>query len=133
GDNLTWYSDPMLTTIVEETFELFEGTYTFWVTQTVGECTSEATEIEIDVTLSTDRFDEASFRAYPNPVKEFFNISYSKEITTIAVVNILGQTVIEKAINTTDSQIDMTTLPKGTYFVKVTLEAGVKTIKVIKQ
>ncbi len=133
GDNLTWYSDPMLTTIVEETFELVEGTYTFWVTQTVGECTSEATEIEIEVTLSTDRFDEASFRAYPNPVKEFFNISYSKEITTVAVVNMLGQTVIEKAINTTDSQIDMTTLPKGTYFVKVTLEAGVKTIKVIKQ
>src|SRR5690554_1877823 len=133
GDNLTWYSDSDLTTVVDETFVLTEGSYTFWVTQTVGDCTSEATEIQVEVTLSTNTFDNASFRAYPNPVKDFFTISYNKEITNISVVNILGQTVMEKAVNTTDTQIDMTSLPTGNYFVKVTTEGAVKTVKVIKQ
>ena len=133
GDDLTWYSDPMHATLVDESFEFTEGSYTFWVTQTVGDCTSEATEIEIEVTLSTNRFDETSFRAYPNPVKEFFHISYSKEITNISVINMLGQTVIAKALNSADTQMDMTSLPKGAYFVKVIVEGNTKTVKVIKQ
>lgn len=130
---LTWYSDEDLTTEVEETFVLEEGTYTFWVTQTIGDCTSEATQVEVEVTLSTNGFDLASFRAYPNPVKDFFTVSYNKEITNVTVVNMLGQTVFAKTVNATDTQIDMTSLPTGNYFVKVTTEGAVKTVKVVKQ
>lgn len=130
---LTWYSDEDLTTEVEETFVLEEGTYTFWVTQTIGDCTSEATQVEVEVTLSTNGFDLASFRAYPNPVKDFFTVSYNKEITNVTVVNMLGQTVFAKTVNATDAQIDMTSLPTGNYFVKVTTEGAVKTVKVVKQ
>lgn len=130
---LTWYSDEDLTTEVEETFVLEEGTYTFWVTQTIGDCTSEATQVEVEVTLSTNGFDLASFRSYPNPVKDFFTVSYNKEITNVTVVNMLGQTVFVKAVNETDTQIDMTSLPTGNYFVKVTTEGAVKTVKVVKQ
>src|SRR5690606_4389165 len=79
GENLVWYSDPMMTIVVEESVEFTEGSYTFWVTQTVGDCTSAATEIQVEVALSTNGFDMTSFRAYPNPVKDFFNVSYSKE------------------------------------------------------
>src|SRR5690606_33980144 len=50
---LTWYSDEDLTTEVEDTFVLTEGAHTFWVTQTIGDCTSEATQVEVEVTLST--------------------------------------------------------------------------------
>src|SRR5690606_8205302 len=60
GENLNWYSDPMLTTVVDDSFEFTEGSYTFWVTQTIEGCESEATEIQVEVTLSTDRFDNAS-------------------------------------------------------------------------
>lgn len=133
GENLTWYSDPMLTTVVEESFEFTEGTYTFWVTQTIGDCESDAVEVVVEVTLNTDAFDNASFRTYPNPVTDVFNVSYSKEITSISVVNILGQTVIEKTVNATDTQIDMTLLPTGSYFVKVNVEGNSKKVKVIKQ
>src|SRR5690554_4225504 len=133
GVNLTWYSDADLTTEVEDTFELTEGTYTFWVTQTIDGCESDAIAIEVEVTLSRNDFDNASFRAYPNPVKDIFMISYSKDITNVSVVNMLGQIVIEKSVQATDTQIDMTSLPTGSYFVKVTVEGNVKTVKVIKQ
>ncbi len=130
---LNWYSDEDLTSVVDESTELTEGTHTFWVTQTIDGCESDAIQIVVEVTLSTNVFDNASFRTYPNPVKDFFNVSYSKEITNISVVNMLGQTVLEKAVNATDTQIDMTSLPTGSYFVKVTVEGNSKTVKVIKQ
>lgn len=130
---LTWYDADG--NVVDASTVLEEGTYTFYVTQTIGDCESEATEVEVVVTseVSTGTFDLASFRAYPNPVKDFFTVSYNKEITNVTVVNMLGQTVFAKTVNATDTQIDMTTLPTGNYFVKVTTEGAVKTVKVVKQ
>lgn len=130
---LTWYDADG--NVVDDSTILEEGTYTFYVTQTIGDCESEATEVVVVVTseVSTGTFDNASFRAYPNPVNDFLNVSYSKEITNVVVVNMLGQIIVEKAVNTTETQIDMTSLPTGSYFVKVTVDGAVKTIKVIKQ
>ncbi len=83
--------------------------------------------------LSTDRFDEASFRAYPNPVRDILNISYSKDISEVAVINMLGQVVISEQVSTTDAKVDMSGLPTGNYLVKVTVDGAVKTIKIVKQ
>jgi len=48
GENLTWYSDEALTTEIPDTTEAVDGT-TYYVTQTVGECTSTATDITVAV------------------------------------------------------------------------------------
>ncbi|MFA7650654.1 MAG: T9SS type A sorting domain-containing protein, partial [Flavobacteriaceae bacterium] len=130
---LNWYSDEDLTNNVEESMMLVEGAYTFWVTQTVGNCTSSATEITVEVSLSRNVFDQASFRVYPNPVREILNISYSKDITDVTVINMLGQVVISQTASSADTQVDMSVLPTGSYLVKVTVDGIAKTIKVIKQ
>src|SRR5690606_29883940 len=38
GENLTWYLDSDLTTVIDETFEFSEGSYTLWVIQTIEGC-----------------------------------------------------------------------------------------------
>lgn len=86
-----------------------------------------------DASLATSSFDSASFVAYPNPVKDVLNLSYTQTIDNVQVVNLLGQQVITKSINAAQSQIDMSNLPVGTYLVKVTANNEVKTIKVIKE
>ncbi len=86
-----------------------------------------------DASLATSTFDNASFVAYPNPVKDVLNLSYTQNIDKVQVVNLLGQEVITKSINATQSQIDMSNLPIGTYLVRVTANDEVKTIKVIKE
>lgn len=86
-----------------------------------------------DPFLATPTFNSADFKLYPNPVSNVLNISYSKNITAVAVFNLLGQEVIAKTLNTNLSQIDMSHLAKGTYMVKVTANNEVKTMKVIKQ
>ncbi|WP_394759292.1 T9SS type A sorting domain-containing protein, partial [Flavobacterium sp.] len=68
-----------------------------------------------------------------NPVKDVLNLSYTKEISNVSVHNLLGQEVMTKTINATQSKIDMSNLANGTYLVKVTVDGLVKTLKVVKE
>ncbi|QLJ56790.1 T9SS type A sorting domain-containing protein [Flavobacterium psychrophilum] len=86
-----------------------------------------------DASLSAQSFDMAGFSAYPNPVNEVLNLSYTKEISNVSVHNLLGQQVMAKAVNASQSKIDMSNLSNGTYLVKVTVDGLVKTLKVVKQ
>lgn len=85
------------------------------------------------VPLSTDDFSAKTLKVYPNPVKNTLFLEYAKNISSVAVFNIIGQQVIAKSINANQSQIDMSNLAAGTYLVKVTSDNQVKTIKVVKQ
>lgn len=83
--------------------------------------------------LGTVDFDNNSFTAYPNPVKNVLNVSSIQNISDLAVYNLLGQQVLLMNVNASKVQIDMTNLTSGTYLVKVNSENGVKIIKVIKE
>jgi len=89
--------------------------------------------INVTTALSTSSFNLASLKAYPNPVKDVLMLTYDQNITNVSVFNLLGQQVINKSLNTTDAQVDMSALPQGTYLVKVAADNQVKTIKVVKQ
>lgn len=89
--------------------------------------------IVIQEALGTADFDKNSLTAYPNPVKDVLNVSFTQDITDVAVYNLLGQQVLFTKINATKGQVDMSNLASGTYLVKVNSENAVKTIKVIKQ
>ncbi|RYY44839.1 MAG: T9SS type A sorting domain-containing protein, partial [Chitinophagaceae bacterium] len=75
--------------------------------------------VEVFETLSTDQFESSNFKVYPNPVTDILNLSYTQDITNVAVFNILGQEVITKNVNATQGKIDMSELAIGTYLVKV--------------
>lgn len=90
--------------------------------------------VEVTTTaLGVDGNDFKNFTAYPNPVKDILNLSYSQNITNVAVFNLLGQQVIVKEINASQSQVDMSGLAAGTYLVKVLAGDAIKTIKVVKE
>lgn len=131
GENLTWYSDDNLEEQIPST-TVAEDNTTYFVTQTVDECTSEALAVTVELTLSTGDFNLVSLKAYPNPTNDFVTVSHSNDITNVAVINMLGQTLMTKNVNANTTQIDMTSLPTGNYFVKVTVEGAVKTIKIVK-
>jgi hypothetical protein len=86
-----------------------------------------------DASLSTSSFNNAAFRVYPNPVKDILNLSYTTEMSKVQVINMLGQVVIDRNMNATEGQINMSGLNSGAYIVNVTVGDTVKTIKVIKQ
>lgn len=83
--------------------------------------------------LSAPEFNNAKISAYPNPVKSVLTIENSSTISAAAVYNLLGQVVVEKQINNTSAQLDLSRLASGTYIVKITSDQQTKTIKIIKE
>ena len=84
--------------------------------------------------LSVGDFDnEAAFTYYPNPVKNTLTLNAQNTIEQVAMYNMLGQEVLRANPNTVDSDLDMSQLQTGTYFVKVTIANVTETIRVIKQ
>jgi len=99
----------------------------------LANCLNENAVVAACATLSVNDVDMETLSCYPNPVKDVLNISYDKEIENVSVVNLLGQTVLTKVINTPNAQIDMDSIPAGNYFVKITSAGAVKMINVVKQ
>lgn len=83
-------------------------------------------------TLSVDTNVIEGFSYYPNPVNNVLNVKAQTNISNVAVYNMLGQEVLRTAPNTFASEVDMSNLQTGAYFVKVTIGNATQTIRVIK-
>ena len=100
----------------------------------MGECTSAAVlAVTVDIVLDRDDFDIKAFTYHPNPVTDILNISYSSEITSVTVYNLLGQQVVTLKANANEVKVDMSGLADAAYIVNVTAGNTAKTIKVIKK
>jgi uncharacterized repeat protein (TIGR01451 family) len=84
-------------------------------------------------TLSSINFAFTNLSYYPNPVKNSLTFSNASLIDTVQVTTVLGQTVFSKKVNNLQTEIDMSSLINGVYFVKVTSEGQEKTVKIIKE
>lgn len=109
------------------------GSSTYYIMVEGYSTNTGAFELTASCVLSNNNFDNYAFKAYPNPVKDILNLSYTSEMSKVQVINMLGQVVIDRNINTTEGQINMSGLNSGAYVVNVTVGDIVKTIKVIKQ
>jgi hypothetical protein len=66
----------------------------------------------------------------PNPATTSLTITASEKIETIAISNLLGQTLYTCEYNSQQVHIDITNFPKGVYFVKVN---GLEIRKFVKE
>ena len=81
----------------------------------------------------SDNVIENNIIAYPNPTVNILTIEATSMITSIEVMNVLGQTLHTETTNTNKTQLDLSTLPTGNYFVRVTVENTTKVLQIIKQ
>jgi hypothetical protein len=56
---------------------------------------------------------------YPNPATTKLTLTASARITTVAISNLLGQTVYSHEYNADKVQIDVADLPAGIYFIRI--------------
>lgn len=93
------------------------------------------TQASCSQTASTETIDNIHVSLYPNPVVDFVNIASIKPISVKSVVmyNTVGQIVFEKVVNENeDLSFDVSNLESGTYFLNITTDNGVKTLKFLK-
>ena len=84
-------------------------------------------EIVKDVNTTDD------INLYPNPTSDHVTITGGKTINDIAVINVIGQTMMEQNANSSKIVLNVEGLQSGVYFVKVSDESGgVVMKKVIK-
>lgn len=83
--------------------------------------------------LAVDNVNASKFSYYPNPTTGILNISASGKIDNVDVYNVVGQKVMSFAPNADRSEINMSALPKGLYFVKALVKGQIITNKVIKK
>src|SRR5690606_13776814 len=129
GENLQWYADAELTEPLSET-HIIENNTTYYVTQTLGGCTSAALAVTVS-TLGVADFQKMKIKLYPNPTNGLLYIETSQEIQSYEVYNLIGQRLLS---GSSTGSIDMKDISKGTYIIKLTTPTGaVFTEKVIKE
>jgi len=124
---------------MEEHFEeyLHNGVYAYQVSAVYAHCESDKTEpkiVNIDYDKITD-YQAASFNLYPNPAKNELTVTTSDTrypISAIEIYDVYGRKVLSHhLINTLSHQINVSHLPAGMYFVKITSAQGRVTRKVV--
>jgi len=83
--------------------------------------------------LSIDENKESELIIYPNPVNDVLNLSYIQEMNVVKVYNLVGQELLSIKVNSSTALIDISNFANGTYFIQVTTETAMKTVRVIKR
>lgn len=131
------------------------GAQTYYVTLNNETIITSASEIELELskgtnnlTVKTSKECQGSYKetivfnsdpfVYPNPIKDnLINInagSYFENETPIEIYDLKGQLVFSKSYKTSENQLklDVTSLPKGVYILKIVAEEEIFNYKIIK-
>ncbi len=69
---------------------------------------------------------------YPNPSSGIFSMQSSEKITSIEIMNVLGEIIYSKSINSEKAKIDLSEKAKGIYFVTICEGSKTRIEKIIK-
>ena len=135
GSNIVWYATAANAASGTNPLPLSQlvSNTTYYATQTINGCTSTSSLAVTITTLSNLDIELPQFDYYPNPVTDILNITSSKEIMQVTVFNILGQELVSKKINTSTTQINMSSYIEGFYFVQIITNNFKKLIRIIKK
>ncbi|WP_310993445.1 leucine-rich repeat domain-containing protein [Aequorivita marina] len=81
-----------------------------------------------DCTLGTEDFQDVQFTLYPNPTQNILSIDSPEPFNSVRIYSITGSLIKE----TSNSQVDVSSLASGIYFVKVYKQGRNSTKKVVK-
>ena len=87
------------------------------------------------VMVGINELKESKFSLYPNPATDKITIETSgaSKGSYLAILNIEGQQLITRQITHPKTQLDISTLPSGVYFVRLTNVKSVEVGKFIKE
>jgi len=89
----------------------------------------------LEVLLSVDTHNRQNFSVFPNPVSNRFQIHFPQNIekTNLKMYNSLGVLLLEQELLSTDSTLDVQSLPSGLYLLNLQSEQHSQSIKLIKK
>lgn len=85
--------------------------------------------VEIEDPVGVNELTEIAVTVYPNPVSNVLNVKTEANIESIELVSLSGT----RLMSTTNSEINVSSLSKGSYFVKIVTDQGVVVRSFVKQ
>lgn len=82
--------------------------------------------------MSTQDTSVSKLSFYPNPTKDILNIDNAVDIENIIIYDLSGKKVLTQTFNSKKGSVDVSSLAKGSYMVRVASKNGARTIKIIK-
>jgi len=88
----------------------------------------ESTAIE-----DVETWHDASIQIYPNPTGGALRVtSYALQVTSVEIFDVFGRICNVSCVTCNENEMDISFLPAGVYFIRITTENGMVTRKVIK-
>ena len=84
-------------------------------------------------TLSTSNFEKSTFKIYPNPIKGNTLNADVKSTTSYQIYDILGKKILSGTVTTNNKKINVSSLKKGIYILKLETSNGSITKKLIRE
>jgi len=109
------------------------GTVTFYAAYVVannaqgdlGDYVNTTTYVAVEDAVGVEEINAlSSISLYPNPAKNYFQLSSTKNVDNVELFNLNGQKVLSK--NSSLERINIEGLSSGVYFVKINSENGTK-------
>jgi hypothetical protein len=114
-----------------------EGATYYWRVKSNTTCAegnfSEVYTLTVEGTLGINDLSIGGLVIYPNPVANILNIDATTPISNVEIINVLGQVLVSKSSNSTISNIDVSALSTGNYFISVTSENNTKVLQFLKK
>ena len=89
--------------------------------------------MKYEAVASTEGLNEFNFSFYPNPMKDELNLNATETMSTIALYNVVGQKVFGSSIHSKNAQVDISSLDKGVYVMKLAIGENSGTYKIVKE
>jgi len=83
-------------------------------------------------TLSIDKLVLKGFKYYPNPVNDILKMSADEAIDEVTIYSILGKQMRQVRQGELTTEVDLSSLTPGTYFVKAVVGNSSGTFKILK-
>lgn len=75
--------------------------------------------LTVNSVLSDKNFTASNVSMYPNPANDMVTINTIENIDSVSVMNVLGQTVLTKEVNSNNFTLDVSELNSGQYFLSL--------------
>ena len=83
--------------------------------------------------LSINDLNFNDLTVFPNPVKDVLLISNSSNITSVEITSVLGKQIVSTLVEALHTEMDLSELSNGVYFVKIKGDEGERIVKIIKE
>lgn len=89
--------------------------------------------VAADEAMAVTDFSKNQFSVYPNPVADIINISGDSPISSVQIYDYSGKLLLSEPANSKKLQLNVSSLPKGNYVVKVLSGQKSSSYKIIKK